>query len=90
MSDARSGNWMGVYTQPLPPCCPPAKAVEVNAKLFRACDTDPPTDEDCISHVESELPRKKKRADPENCNHWGLPSGSVKRLPPTRRPYSVG
>jgi hypothetical protein len=72
MSDACSGNWMGVYTQPLPPCCPPAEAVEVNAKLLRACDSDPPTDEDFTSHVESALPRKKKRANPEKCNHWGL------------------
>lgn len=46
--------------------------MKVNATLYRACDTDPPTAEDFTSHVESALPRKKKRADAKKCNHWGL------------------
>lgn len=63
---------MGVYSQRLPPNCPPMEAAEVNATLFRACDSDPPTNEDFTSHVESHLPRKRNRADPKKCAHWGL------------------
>ena len=63
---------MGMYTEQLPPNCPPDEATGVNATLFRACDSDPPTDEDFTSHVESQLHRKRRRADPAICTHWGL------------------
>lgn len=30
------------------------------------------TPEDLTSHVESKLERKRRRADPSRCDHWGL------------------
>jgi len=55
-----------------PDFCPGDLAVEIEAVLFRACDTAPPTPEDVTSHAHSKLARKFKRADPNSCNSWGL------------------
>lgn len=54
------------------PNCPPSNAEQTEAVFFRACDSNPPTEEDFISHAESLLPRKRNRADSANCAHWGL------------------
>jgi hypothetical protein len=52
--------------------CPPGNAEAKDATFFRACDNDPPTEEDFTSHVQSRLPRKRKKAKPDICEHWGL------------------
>lgn len=55
-----------------PDHCPGDSAVEIDAVLFRACDTVPPTVEDVTSHAHSTLPNKYKRARLEDCKSWGL------------------
>lgn len=40
--------------------------------MFRACRENPPSEEDYRPHNESDVPQKKRIADPNNCAGWGL------------------
>jgi hypothetical protein len=63
---------MSNFVAGMPAYCPGDAADEIDAVLFRACDTIPPTVEDVTSHAHSTLPRKRKKAKIEECNSWGL------------------
>lgn len=63
---------MSNFVAGTPAHCPGNAADEVDAVLFRACDTVPPTLEDVTSHAHSVLPRKNRKAKPEECRSWGL------------------
>jgi hypothetical protein len=61
-----------VYRADLPAHCPGDDAFERDARLFRACRGNPPTDEDYRPHNESAVPQKRRKADANNCAGWGL------------------
>jgi hypothetical protein len=55
-----------------PAGCPGDAAKEFTGTIFRACATNPPTDEDFTSHAHSTKAWKRKKANPTDCSHWGL------------------
>jgi hypothetical protein len=55
-----------------PSHCPGSEAFECETTIYRACDTNPPTEEDFISHSHSQQTRKKQRAVDSKCLSWGL------------------
>lgn len=62
---------MGKFPAWIPEGCP-QEATEVNATLYRGCETNPPTPEDFTPHARSNLPRKQRMARDGSCLGFGL------------------
>lgn len=63
--------YMTTFPGAFPTHCP-TNAAHINAPIYRGCETNPSTAEDFVPHPMSQKPRKLKRCDPKDCNHWGL------------------
>lgn len=63
---------MKTFKQGTPPGCPADNTPDASGTIFRACDTNPPSEEDLTSHAHSTLARKRRNVDPAKCTHWGL------------------
>lgn len=66
------------YKAEVPPHCPPLKAEDRPATLFRVCKSNPPTEDDFTSHAASDdgnkqrLAKRKLEQNPDDCGPFGL------------------